>query len=48
LGHYWKLDPLPFALPYIKRVGLIDRASLQRMAPQFMHKIEKAGLSPTV
>ncbi len=45
-AEHMKLAPLPFALSYINRVGLMDRASLQRMAPLFMQRVERAGLLP--
>ena len=46
-AEHMALAPLPFALSYINRVGLMDRASLLRMAPQFMQRIEQTGLLQT-
>jgi 2-polyprenyl-6-methoxyphenol hydroxylase-like FAD-dependent oxidoreductase len=38
------LDPLPFALSYIRRAGRIDAARLRAMAPAFAARLEDHGI----
>jgi 2-polyprenyl-6-methoxyphenol hydroxylase-like FAD-dependent oxidoreductase len=39
-----ELDPLPFALSYIRRAGRVDAARLRAMAPKFAATLEAHGI----
>ncbi len=45
---HMQLDPLPFALSYIRRAGRLDPDRLRRLAPRFTAQLEARGISLSI